>query len=259
MSWTCPSCRTVNATEAPRCTVCGGAADAPRTAGSGAPTVPVVTRVPAAAPIAAAAGSQGGPPPAAAVAEPTRWSRGPFAALVVVVVALVVGLAVVLLGADAPADPAAVDAGGGGGASDTALPTSDPDSGDRPTPTEQAIVDPSVSPTVAPGTATTVPAPTPASRVSVVPDDRWITVLHSRAKSEQGVDQVLAEATRLAASHGDDRVRVVDSDATPHMRSGYWVIVLVDFDSRAEALSWCDDYGLAVGDCYPRQTRTGER
>lgn len=184
-------------------------------------------------------------------------------AIVIVVAFVGIGVGVLVAGgsdSDPASDLSAQDADADGaelgtdespGGSDDELSGDDATDSDPDTSSVTLTIPETTPPTTAAVTATTL---------DLEPYDRWITILHSRSKDEFGLEQVNAEAAAMAASHGgDSRVRVVDSDASRHMNANYWVIILADFGSRAEAIAGCADYGIPVGDCYARQTLTGAR
>ncbi len=95
------------------------------------------------------------------------------------------------------------------------------------------------------------PAVTSTPELRVPADGTWIVVLESKPKTEGGMSGALALATTIGSS--GPSVEVIDSDVTPGLNSGYWVVIHGEFATRAEAAQACSSFGREVGgECYPR-------
>lgn len=95
------------------------------------------------------------------------------------------------------------------------------------------------------------PAVTSTPDLRVPADGAWIVVLESKPKTDNDSASVLKLATEFGNS--GPSVEVIDSDVTPGLNSGYWVVIHGDFATRAEAVQTCSKFGREVGgECYPR-------
>lgn len=102
--------------------------------------------------------------------------------------------------------------------------------------------------------STTSTPPTTLAEPSV---GRWILVLESVPKP-QSVDAAFERARQVGG--GDPRVEVIDSDTTPGLNGGYWVVAVLDFSSRDAAVATCSSFGREVGGpCYPTRVGDGAR
>lgn len=268
MSWTCAACATTNEDAADACIVCQTARSSMASGSSGVPLVPVVgaSRAPASAGASPASRTPNAPLPPTGWSGATTPTPGPSGRIPWVAIAVIAAVAALGIGVGIVLSGGGDDEVASTGNAQTSEPS--PDGVQASSATEEADVTFEEETTSAPPTTTpptTVPPTTPTTiatppGLDVLPYDRWVTVLYSRAKGEYSLDQVLAEAEQVASRQGgDSRVRVVDSDASMHMRSGFWAIILVDFGSREEAIGWCDEFGIPKGPCNPLQTLTGQR
>lgn len=79
---------------------------------------------------------------------------------------------------------------------------------------------------------------------------QWIAVLESLPKASYTADNVRANQARFPGAI------VVDSDVTPGLNGGYWVIAGGPYASEAHARASCASFGRSPGGtCYPRQAR----
>lgn len=110
----------------------------------------------------------------------------------------------------------------------------------------------------APGQSETTPEESlePSGGV-ITPDLRvpakgnWIVVLESVPKDEHDLAYALTLAESVQVRGGT--AEVIDSDATPGLNPGYWVVIKGDFAARTDAAQECAGLGRDVGgDCYPR-------
>jgi hypothetical protein len=110
----------------------------------------------------------------------------------------------------------------------------------------------------APGQSETTPEESPEPSGGVItPDLRvpargtWIVVLESVPKDEHDLAYALTLAESVQVRGGT--AEVIDSDATPGLNAGYWVVIKGDFAARTDAARECAGLGRDVGgDCYPR-------
>lgn len=103
----------------------------------------------------------------------------------------------------------------------------------------------------------TTPPPSTAAPITEATVGRWILVLESVPKSQS---LTAARGLRGQVDGGDPRVTVIDSDATPGMNPGYWVVAVLDFGSREAAVADCISFGREIGGrCYPTRVGDGAR
>ncbi|MDN5564186.1 MAG: protein kinase [Luteococcus sp.] len=83
------------------------------------------------------------------------------------------------------------------------------------------------------------------------PVGQWLVVLESLEKSKYSYADAGAKAAGLTTSGAT--VHVLDSDTTPGLHSGYWVLSVYPFGSRDDATAMCEQLGRSAGGkCYPR-------
>lgn len=271
MNWNCSTCQTVNVDSDVFCVACAAARVPKPSAEPIVPVVPLITSSPVPPGQHPTANSSNQPAPTTtmpivALGPPPPTKNNPWliGAVVTLLVVLVMGIAVLVA------------------RNNTSAPTSAPSSSERRPDRRGQDDEPSSTiaesslPTNVPTISlpeTSVPAATNIIPTAppVGPDaasypmldtelpDRWITMLYSLPKGEYTLAQADGEAAAIARSQNiDQRVRLLDSDQSEHMNPGYWAIVVIGFDTRAEAIAMCDTFGIRRGDCYPRQPITGE-
>jgi hypothetical protein len=170
-----------------------------------------------------------------------------------VVAALVLLGAGVVVGSIVAGGSSGERAGEGAGATEA-----DPGAGtDLTAPTDRRAEDDGV-PDPTPET-TVVPDPTAATTTTPfgqVQPGRWILVLDSLPKAERSIGEAQGAVTAI----GDARAVLLDSDATPGLNGGFWVVAVADFASRSDATAACAGFGRAIGgSCYPTRIGDGAR
>jgi hypothetical protein len=242
----CPLCGT--ATGAARCPVCGSPVAGHATPPTPHPTIPVAlasTQVHGAAPSSPGPRAPGletsvrdaqpsldlHPPPGHDDVRAAAKRRAMIAAGVVGSVLLVV--AGIQLGARGESSENATQPAG------SALDTSEVTQAQPDIATPEGTVPPEQ------------PAVTSTPVLRVPADGTWIVVLESKPKTESDVSGALTLATTIGSS--GPSVEVIDSDVTPGLNPGYWVVIHGEFATRAEAAQACSSFGREVGgECYPR-------
>lgn len=146
-------------------------------------------------------------------------------------------------------DAPAVDSDESGGSGSSGTSSSSGSSGSNQSGTGSSSASSSQRPSTPPPSTT---APIPEATVG-----RWILVLESVPKSQSLAS---ARGLRGQVDGGDPRVTVIDSDATPGMNPGYWVVAVLDFGSREAAVADCISFGREIGGrCYPTRVGDGAR
>lgn len=236
----CPLCGTP--TGESRCPVCGSTVDRPDTPSQSASTEPVDQQIQGAA--ASSIGSLTSLDAVAPATQPLLDLRRPpddddarqAATRRGLIGAGLVGAVLIVV--------AAIQLGGRGDSTDALTQPAG-----TTVSTEDVAQGPSVAPTEVAQPEET--ATTTTEELRVPPSGAWILVLESVPKTESDLSDALAMATTL----GDqgESVEVIDSDLTPGLNSGYWVVINGDFADRAEAAQACSSVGREVGgECYPR-------
>lgn len=83
----------------------------------------------------------------------------------------------------------------------------------------------------------------------------WITVLDSIPQDDGGLNRARSVANDLHQRYGVD-VYVIDSGRYKGLNPGWWAVVMVGFDSNAEARAACATVGRSPsGTCYGRQVK----
>jgi len=101
-----------------------------------------------------------------------------------------------------------------------------------------------------PAPATTSQAAAPASNDSRIGSSGWVVVLESLSKDFWSVGQVRAMADGVAAG---PRKYVTDSNLTPGMNPGFWVIGDGPYQDETSAYAACSSYGRVRGpNCYAK-------
>lgn len=138
----------------------------------------------------------------------------------------------------------------GGGSRGVPAPTQSPTSAATGTRTPTATR--SASPTVTPS-----PTPTPTSSLGVavtqLPSGTLFTVLESLPKVTTTLDAAFTRAAEFQTGHAS-QVIVIDTDAFPVFRPGYWAVGVAGATTRDESVAICAEFGVPRGDrCYSRE------
>lgn len=140
----------------------------------------------------------------------------------------------------------------GGGSRGVPAPTKSPSAsatGTRtPSPTRSA------SPTSTPSPSpTATPTSSLGEAVTQLPSGTLFTVLESLPKVTTTLDAAFLRAAEFQAGHAS-QVIVVDTDAFPVFRPGYWAVGVAGATTRDESVAICNEFGVPRGDrCYSRQ------
>lgn len=110
-----------------------------------------------------------------------------------------------------------------------------------------------------PGTSPSLNGSAPPELANSVPDtpklNGWITVLESIPQSGGELSHARSVANNLHQQYGAD-IYVIDSGDYKGLNSGWWAVVMIGFDTNAEARAACSSVGRSPsGSCYGRRVK----
>ncbi|MEL4356472.1 MULTISPECIES: serine/threonine-protein kinase [unclassified Luteococcus] len=192
----------------------------------------------------------GSGPGASPAPAPRRRTGGLVALALLPLLALVAG-GVWYVSSDRN-QPAAVPAPVPTSSAPTATSPDQPASTSAPTQTQTVQVTQVVQPAQTVTVQQTTTQQAPQEGLAEAPVGKWVLVLESLEQGKYSYADASAKAASLSTSGAT--VHVLDSTDTPGLRSGYWALAVLPFDSRGEATAMCPQMGRETGDkCYPRR------